>query len=86
MNFPKQMLKGLSIFLAAVALVGCGVKGMENYNTGVQYQQSGQTDLAEQQYKIAIQQNPELGEAYLNLGLIYINKQWFDGAVESHAS
>lgn len=83
MNFPKQMFKGLFIFLLAVALVGCGVKGMENYNAGVQYQQAGQVDLAEQQYKIAIQQNPELGEAYLNLGLIYINKQWFDGALQN---
>lgn len=83
MYFPKQMFKGLSIFLLAVVIAGCGVKGMENYNAGVQYQQAGQIDLAEQQYKIAIQQNSEFGEAYLNLGLIYINKQWFDGALQN---
>lgn len=56
-----------------------GTPGIEEYNKGVHYQQSDQTELAEQQFKLAIQKNPDLAEAYLNIGLIYIDRTWFDG-------
>jgi len=56
-----------------------GTSGIEEYNKGVHYQQSSQTELAEQQFKLAIQKNPDLAEAYLNIGLIYIDRTWFDG-------
>lgn len=54
--------------------------GIDEYNKGLQYQQSNQIDLAEQQYKLAIDRNQNLAEAYLNLGLIYLNHTWYDGA------
>jgi len=55
------------------------IPGIEEYNKGVHYQQSGQNELAEQQYKLAVQKNPDLAEAYLNIGLIYTDRTWFDG-------
>ena len=64
-------------------LVGCSPQGLYDYNKGVQYQQTGQIDLAEQQFKIALQRNPEMAEAHLNLGLIYLNRGWYDGAETS---
>jgi len=68
---------GFGIF---TVLVGCEPQGFDNYNKGVHYQQAGQIDLAEQQFKIALQKNPEFAEAHLNLGLIYLNRGWYDGA------
>lgn len=53
------------------------------YNQGVQHQQANQTDLAEQQFKKALKKNPNLAEAHLNLGLIYLQRNWYDGSVAS---
>lgn len=55
------------------------VAGLSEYNQGLHYQQTNQDELAEQQYKLAIQKNPDLAEAYLNIGVIYIERTWFDG-------
>jgi len=56
------------------------VAGVSEYNQGLHYQKTNQDELAEQQYKLAIQNNSDLAEAYLNLGVIYLNRTWYDGA------
>jgi hypothetical protein len=56
--------------------------GIYEYNKGLGYQETNQRTLAEQQYKLAIQKNPNLAEAYLNLGLIYLDDEWLEGAEE----
>ena len=56
--------------------------GISEYNKGVEYQETNQLSLAEQQFKLAIQKKPNLAEAYLNLGLIYINDGWLEGGEE----
>jgi tetratricopeptide (TPR) repeat protein len=56
---------------------------LEEYNKGVEYQQAGKIDLAEQQFKVVLQNNPECAEAHLNLGLIQMNRGWLDGAEKS---
>jgi tetratricopeptide (TPR) repeat protein len=66
-----------------MVLAGCGERDLDNYTKGVKYLESGQIVLAEQQFKIALQKNPELAEAHLNLGVIYEREGWYDGAVES---
>lgn len=83
--YPMRVLSRSVVILAFgfgifTVLVGCNPQGLEDYNKGVYYQQAGQIDLAEQQFKIALQKNPELAEAHLNLGLIYLNRGWYDGA------
>lgn len=72
------------LFLLFIVLFnGCGVKGLSNYNSGVEHQQNGRAEMAEQEFKIALQKNPYLAEAHLNLGLIYLNRGWLDGAEAS---
>ena len=75
-------IKGLvlcSCMLAA--LTGCGETDLDHYNKGVNLMgQPGQTELAEQQFKLALQKNPELAEAYLNLGAIYLRQGLLEGA------
>lgn len=76
-------ISGILIFFLIVLSTGCTPDGKNDYNEGVQSQQSGKTDLAEQRFKLAIQKNPDLAEAYLNLGLIQINRGWLDGGEAS---
>lgn len=52
--------------------------GIDEYNLGCDLQAQGDAVSAERQFKLALEQNPDLAEAYLNLGLIYIE----DGRLE----
>lgn len=70
----------LSIFCL---LAGCADQGIANFKKAVKYHQSGQSTLAEQQYKLALEKNPELAGAHLNLGLIYIENGLYDEAESS---
>lgn len=54
--------------------------GNEAFNKGLEYYRAGEINLAEQNYKLAISQNPKMVHAYLNLGTIYINKNLIDEA------
>lgn len=78
-------MKKLLIPLLTVAILsGCdellGVKGMTQYNAGVEYLGSKNYSGAEQKFKLALKENPELAEAHLNLGLIYMETGWNEGA------
>ncbi len=57
--------------------------GMSDYNEGVKLMTEGSNELAEQCFKTALQKNPSSGEAHLNLGIIYMNRGWADGAEQS---
>lgn len=78
--FIIYLMNKYGIFHSSSVVQVFSSPGIEEYNKGVQFQQTNQTELAEQQFKLAIQQNPELAEAYLNIGLIYMNRTWLDGA------
>src|ERR1700738_3501241 len=84
---PARIVAGAMIVItfgagcSAVADVG-GAAGMTNYNNGVNHQGTKQSTLAEQDYKLALQQNPSLAEAHLNLGIMYMDTQWWDDAEE----
>ena len=41
--------------------------------------QKGKYDIAEQQFKIAFQKNPNLTEAYLNIGQVCARAGWING-------
>lgn len=79
-------MKKLVVGLLVMVLVGCDLlltDSQRHYNKGIRYQETNQFALAEQQYKIALQKNPELAVAHLNLGALYFNKGWYDGAETS---
>lgn len=68
------------VIITFLLTYGCeNHSGIEEYNKGINYQENNHTALAEQQYKLAIKKNPNLAEAYLNLGLIYIEDGWLEG-------
>ena len=68
--------------------VGCQSEGPESravdyYNEGVDLFSEGKLGLAEQQYKLAIDADASLAEAHLNLGVVYLQTGWLDGAEQS---
>lgn len=82
----KKLLLSLLV-LVTLFLLGWAWKwyssGIKDYNRGVYYQQAGQMELAEQQFKIALSRNPDLAEAHINLGVVYLNRGWDEGAEAS---
>ncbi len=68
------------VVLVAMAVAAYEKSGAPSYNEGVQNMEAGQMGLAEQQFKLALQRNPNLAEAHLNLGKIYLQTGWLDGA------
>lgn len=81
--FLKPVIRLTFGLVIVTLLIGCGVPGMDYYNKGVIFQQGGQLDLAEEQYKNALRKNPEFAEAYYNLGVIYGGKGKIDEAEAS---
>lgn len=80
-NTPNWVFIILAIIAVILIIYGVSYEpGLREYDKGLKYQETNQLTLAEQQYKIAIQKNPDLAEAYLNLGVIYIENGWYNGA------
>jgi tetratricopeptide (TPR) repeat protein len=76
-------LIGLVFVCVCFIFVGCSVQGMSEYNKGLEYQSEKKIDLAEHEYKLALQKNPYLAEAHMNLAVIYLERGWLDGAEAS---
>jgi tetratricopeptide (TPR) repeat protein len=79
----KQRLLTVLIILFPLICIACGPSGIGEYNKALGYQTEGKIDLAEHEYKIALQKNPSLAEAHMNLGVIYLTRGWLDGAEKS---
>jgi len=56
---------------------------IDHYNKGVEFQQTGQIELAEQQFRLALEKDPNFAETHLNLGWIYIDRGWYEGGEKS---
>ena len=61
---PRSLKIILFIFVCicifvVLAIVGYREEGLYNYNEGVKFQQTGQIELAEQQFKLALEKNPK---------------------------
>jgi tetratricopeptide (TPR) repeat protein len=82
-----RSLAGVAALLAIVLISGCSAmsdlarpSGLDKYKSALQHQERNESTLAEQDYKIALRENPDLAEAHLNLAMLYMNSQWWDGA------
>jgi tetratricopeptide (TPR) repeat protein len=77
-------LAAVLLLLSVVNISGCdmldGEKGLTEYNKGVEFMGAKNNGGAEQQFKMAIAANPDLAEAHLNLGNLYMETGWWEGA------
>jgi tetratricopeptide (TPR) repeat protein len=72
------MWKFLVLALALVAFVGCDRAGLKEFNEGVAFMEINVNE-AERLFKLAIEKDSLFAEAHLNLGLIYLQKEWAEG-------
>ncbi len=53
---------------------------MYHYNKGVHYLEQKQMGLAEQEFKLTLQDNPDFAEAHVDLANVYDQTGWYEGA------
>lgn len=72
------------LLLPIFALTGCNTTdpGEAEFNKGIEAERYNKLDLAQQLFEQALQKNPTLAEAHINLGLIFIKKKNVDRAWE----
>lgn len=91
--FTKTQFGGKSILIAIGLIIGLGFsvnpaaadteKAKERFNTGLQLMQEGNDTLAIAEYIMAIKEDPEFVDAYINLGSIYFTRKEY-GEAESN--
>ena len=74
----KTFLLGMILFLT-----GCSAPGEETYNNGVKALNNGKPAEARNLFLRALEENPQIAEAYLNLGRIDIKQGTYSKAREN---
>jgi FHA domain len=71
------------LLIAVIGFISFTDSAINHYNKGIRYMADNPThpdQLAEQQFKIAIDKDPDFAEAHMNLGVYYLRTGWLDGA------
>lgn len=73
----RTLFLSLLLILPLLFSTGCSTTdpGENEFNKGIEAERFDKLDLAQQLFEEALQKNPTLAEAHINLGLIYIKKQ-----------
>jgi len=72
------------ILLALVVYSGCGTKGMESYDAGVNLFQEKKYNECVVEFQNATVENPDFSEAYMYLGRAYNSLQKYDLSIENY--
>lgn len=80
----KKSIIALCVLLLSLLTASCGsnIAGEAEYNKGIEAINADKFELAQQLFEKAAQKNPQLAEAHINLGLVYIKSRQFDKAWE----
>ncbi|MEK6544195.1 MAG: hypothetical protein AABZ44_07160 [Elusimicrobiota bacterium] len=90
-SFPLYLWKTRSLqgflpgLIVVIAVIGLQVmppmySAAKHFKRGVRYARQQMTTLAEQEFKSAIAKQSGMGEAYLNLGSLYLSQGFLDAA------
>ena len=63
---------------------GCGTKGNESYNAGVQLFQEKKYNECIPKFQQAVQENPDFGEAYMMMGRAFNSLQQYDLSIDNY--
>jgi len=80
-----KVLKGFAVLLSLCAFLSCSSKekqAQKHFSKGFGYQDQGELDKAIEEYKKAIELNPNYTRAYTNLGTVYLEKKDYDRAIQ----
>jgi tetratricopeptide (TPR) repeat protein len=83
---PKTKVLNLFPLLLLIPIIlSCSNKeqqAQKHYKKGFEFHNQGSLDQAAEEYQEAIKLNPNLMEAYINLGAIYVDKKDYDKAIQ----
>ena len=79
-----KLLYAIIICVIFSALYGCGTKGNESYNAGVQLFQEKKYNECVPKFQQAVQENPEFGEAYMMMGRAFNSLQQYDLSIDNY--
>ncbi|MGC9424006.1 tetratricopeptide repeat protein [Vibrio sp.] len=79
----RYTVKTVLLLIATLLLSGCAEPGEETYNKGVKALSEGKPGEARVLFLQALEENPQIAEAYLNLGRIDIKQGTYAKAREN---
>lgn len=79
-----KLISSIIICTVVLILSGCGTKGNESYNAGVQLFQEKKYNECIPKFQQAVQENPDFGEAYMMMGRAYNSLQQYDLSIDSY--
>ncbi len=77
-------MKYLYFFVIISFFTGCGTKGMESYDAGLNLFKEKKYNECVVEFQKAANENPEFGEAYMFLGRAYNSLQKYDLSIENY--
>lgn len=80
----KKLLLGFCITILFFVHSGCGTKGIESYDAGLNLFKEKKYNDCVVEFQNAVNENPEFGEAYMFLGRAYNSLQKYDLSIENY--
>ncbi|HMS33179.1 MAG TPA: hypothetical protein PKC91_03760 [Ignavibacteria bacterium] len=74
----------LILIILTFIFIGCGTKGNESYNAGVQLFQEKKYNECIPMFQQAVQENPDFGEAYMMMGRAFNSLQQYDKSIDNY--
>ncbi|WP_321531666.1 hypothetical protein [uncultured Desulfuromonas sp.] len=82
MKFRHVSLSVLFLVLTLALLSGCNRPGEAEFNKGIEAQRNNELELAKELFHTALNKDPSLAEAHINLGYVYLREKNYDKAWE----
>jgi len=79
-----KLLYAIIICVIFSAIYGCGTKGNESYNAGVQLFQEKKYNECIPKFQQTVQENPDFGEAYMMMGRAFNSLQQYDLSIDNY--
>ncbi len=74
----------ITICVIVFILTGCGTKGKDSYDAGVQLFQEKKYNECIPKFQQAVQENPDFGEAYMMMGRAFNSLQQYDQSIDNY--
>ena len=79
-----KLIYPIVFFVLILISNGCGTKGNESYNAGVQLFQEKKYNDCIPMFQQTVQENPDFGEAYMMMGRAFNSLQQYDLSIDNY--